>query len=86
MNNEIIKKAALQLNLPPKYVWGVYKAYWMAINHLISELPLKEDITKEEFDKIKTSVNIPSLGKFYVDWEHLQSKKREHERYKRKSN
>ena len=86
MNKDVIKKAAMKLNLPHKYVWGVYKAYWAAVNNYISELPLKEDITKEEFDKLKTSVNIPSLGKFYVDWEHLKSKKKEHERYKRKGN
>ena len=48
-------------------------------------LPLKEDITKEEFDKLSTSINVPSLGKIYTDLEFIKAKKkRENERYKNK--
>lgn len=25
---DIINKVAIQLNLPPKYVWEIYKGYW----------------------------------------------------------
>jgi hypothetical protein len=25
---EIAYKAAIKINLPPKYVWEVYKSYW----------------------------------------------------------
>lgn len=81
---EITYEAAKELSLPPKLVWEVYKGYWAAIRHFLSSLPLKEDITKEEFDKLKTSVNIPSLGKFYADWDSIQSKKEKYEIFKNK--
>lgn len=88
MKNNIIEKAAKQLNLPYNYVWEVYSAYWKFVKDYLSSLPIKEDLSREEFDKLKTSVNVPSLGKFFVEWEHLQAKKerkrRANERFKDK--
>ncbi|MCF0114095.1 MAG: hypothetical protein HUJ56_01995 [Erysipelotrichaceae bacterium] len=43
----------------------VYKTYWNTIKALIQGLPLKDNITEEEFKSLKTSFNIPSLGKLY---------------------
>ena len=81
---EIATKVALELDLPPKYVWEVYKAYWSFIRHSLSELPLKDISSEEEFSKFQTNINIPSLGKFYLDWNRLKNKKEENERYKNK--
>ena len=85
MNKDIVTKAAKLLGLPTDYVWEVYKTYWAFVRNYISNLELKENITKEEFSKLKTSINIPSLGKFYIDWDYLQAKKKENERHKNKS-
>lgn len=81
---EIVYKAAAQLGLPPKYVWEVYRAYWKFIRNYISSLPLKENLTKEEFEKLRTNINIPSLGHFTLDWDRLEYKKKENERFKNK--
>jgi hypothetical protein len=81
---EIVAKVALELNLPPKYVWEVYKAYWSFIRHSLSELPLKDISSEEEFNKFQTNINIPSLGKFYLDWKRLKNKKEENENFKNK--
>lgn len=78
---ELCAKAALKLNLPPAYVWEVYKSYWKAVRAYLSSLPLKENLSEEDFSKLKTSINIPSLGKFYVDWNELARKKKKHEGY-----
>lgn len=80
---EIAFKAATKLNLPPKYVWEVYKSYWMFIRHYITSLNLK-DINEEDFSKLRTNINIPSLGKFHLDWERIENKRKENERYKNK--
>jgi hypothetical protein len=80
----IIKKAAAELNLPHKQVWGVYKAYWTFIRQHVSSLPIKGNITEEEFNKLRPNINIPELGKFYLDWERLCNKKKENERHKDK--
>lgn len=81
---DIVRKASLELNIPYETVWNVYEAYWKFIRQHISSLPLKEDITEEEFSKLKTNINIPSLGKFHLDWDRLCLKKQEHERFKNK--
>ena len=85
MRNKIVEKAALQLNLPYQTVWKVYSSYWKFVRQHLMSLPLKEDITEEEFNKLSTSINVPSLGKIYTDWEFIKAKKkRENERYKNK--
>ena len=35
----------------------------------MESLPLKDNITKEELNSIHSSINLPSLGKLYVDKE-----------------
>lgn len=81
---DIVRKASIQLNIPYEKVWDVYNAYWKFIRQHISSLPLKEDITEEEFSELKTNINVPSLGKFHLEWERLCDKKKEHERLKNK--
>lgn len=78
--------AANKINLPADYVWKVYQAYWSEVRKIIEELPLKENLTEEEWDNLKTSVNIPSLGKFYVNKEKVKNKKERYEIYKNKQN
>lgn len=60
---EIILKVSRDLDLPKDFVDKVYKGYWKAIKEIIAALPLKNDITEEEFQKLRTNINIPSLGK-----------------------
>lgn len=73
---EIISKVAEELNLPVELVSKTYKYYWKSIRSHIESLPLKEDISEEEFSKLVHSVNIPSIGKLYVTWDSLCSTKR----------
>lgn len=61
--DQIINKVAQELKLPQSIVRSTYKAYWRFIRETIQELPLKEDIDEEQFSKLKTNFNIPSLGK-----------------------
>jgi hypothetical protein len=63
---EIVDKVAESTGLTPRFVDRVYKGYWKAIRSHITSLPLKEDLTDEEFLALKPNVNIPSIGKLYV--------------------
>lgn len=68
---EEINRISKELALPEKCVENAYKAYWTFIKETIGQLPLKEDLTEEEFSKLKTNFNIPNLGKFsctYKRW------------------
>lgn len=64
--SEIIGKVAKDTGLTKKIVDKIYKAYWKAIREHITSLPLKEDLTDEEFLKLQPNVNIPSIGKLTV--------------------
>lgn len=60
---QIINNVAQELNLPIEVVRNTYKAYWKFIRDSIQNLPLKEDLSDEEFSRLSTNYNIPSLGK-----------------------
>ena len=60
---EIIRQVAQEQGLPVRVVDKTYKAFWRFIKDKIQELPLKDDITLEEFRKLRTNFNVPSLGK-----------------------
>ena len=54
---------ANKLGLPREVVKEAYESYWRYIRCTISELPLKNDLSEEEFNKLRTNFNVPSLGK-----------------------
>lgn len=61
--SEAIKQVSIELGLPPQVVKEAYESFWTFIRNSIKALPLKEDLSKEEFDKLRTNFNVPSLGK-----------------------
>jgi len=61
-----VAEVAENLSLPKKFVNRVYRSYWRAVREHITSLPLKEDLTDEEFNQLQPNVNIPSIGKLYV--------------------
>ncbi len=77
---EAVESLSKKLNLPFKVVDKVYKSYWLAIRDKLSSLPLKEDLTEEEFNQLQTNVNIPSIGKLTCTYERY-SKIKERYRY-----
>lgn len=58
-----LKLTANDLGLSEELVNKVYQEYWRQIKLYIQQLPLKEELTFEQFSQLQTSVNIPSLGK-----------------------
>ena len=63
---KIIAKVAEDLELSADHVDKVYKSYWKVIKSYIENLPLKEDLSDEEFNELRPNINIPSIGKLYV--------------------
>ena len=60
---QIITQVSKDLNLSYDIVDKTYKSFWLFVRHSIQSLPLKEDLTEEEFNKLRTNFNIPSIGK-----------------------
>lgn len=80
--SDIINKVSEEINLPKEVVDKTYKGFWKWVNYYISNLPLKESQTEEEFNKIRTSINIPSLGKLYSSYDKLEKLRRKYNYYK----
>ena len=78
---EIISKVSDVTGLPKGFVDRTYRAYWKIVREHITSLPLKEDITDEEFLKIKPNVNIPSIGKLYVPLERYKTRRKDYKEY-----
>ena len=68
---DIIGKVSEELNLPKGVVDKTYKAFWLFINQSIRSLPLKEDLNEEDFAKLRTNFNIPSLGKLTCTYDRM---------------
>ena len=66
---ELYNKVAKEMNIPVEVVEFAYKSYWKFIRKTIQELPLKEDLSEEEFAKLKTNFNIVSLGKLSCNYD-----------------
>lgn len=79
---EAVAEIAKSLGLSVTLVDRIYKAYWKAIREHISSLPLKEDLTDEEFLSYKANVNVPSLGKFHVTLDEYKKAKSIYRKYK----
>lgn len=78
--DDIVTKVSEELGIPKGIVDRTYRAYWKAIKGHIASLPLKEDLTDEEFMKLQPNVNIPSIGKLYVTQDRYKGVKNKYSR------
>ena len=79
MKKNIILSVSKDLGISPDVIEKVYRAYWLYIKTTIEALPLKEDLTEEEFSKLRTNFNIGSLGKLFVTYKHYVGVKKRFE-------
>lgn len=68
MTKDIIIEVSKELNLPIDLVDKTYKSYWRVIRDYIQSIPLKDIKTEEDFNKLRTNINVVSLGKLYTSW------------------
>lgn len=78
---EIVAEIAKRLNLPRELVDKTYRGYWRAIKEHIEALPLKEDVSEEEFVRMQPNVNIPSLGKLNVTFKRYKALRQSYKEY-----
>lgn len=69
--SEIINQVSKELDIPVEVIDKAYKASFNFIKENIQSLPLKEDINEEEFLKLRTNFNIPSLGKLVCTFDRM---------------
>ena len=76
---EIISQVAKETGLSCELVRKIYKSFWRAVKEHIEALPLKDNLSDEEFLKLQPNVNIPSIGKLYVDLKRYRGVKKSFE-------
>lgn len=76
MLDQIYKKIAEELNLDIEVVKAAYQSQWLFIREKIEELPINIGMSEEEFNSLRTSFNIPSLGKMFTSFDKIQKNKR----------
>ena len=76
---DLITQISKELSLPYKVVDKVYKSYWRFIRDTIQNLPLKENLTEEDFQKLRTNFNIPSLGKLTCTYDRFKRVRKRYE-------
>lgn len=73
---QITQKVASDMNLPEEVVYLAYKLFWEYIKTTIKDIDFKDNLSKEEFDKLRPNFNIPSIGKLHCTYEeYLRTKK-----------
>ena len=80
---DIINKVSQEISIPPEVVDTAYKSYWKFIKQTIQSLPLKDDISEEDFTKLRTNFNIPSLGKLTCTFDRMMGVKKRFKYIKR---
>lgn len=75
---DIIKKLSSEMNLEEEVVDAAYRSFFEFIRETISALPLKEDLTEDQFKELKTNFNIPALGKLHCTYERYLNKKKQY--------
>ena len=73
---ELVSTVSKELNIPEEVVDRAYKSYWEFIKATIQALPLKEDINEDEFSKLRTNFNVPSLGKLVCTFDRMEGVKK----------
>lgn len=74
---EAIIQVSKEIGLPYEVTKEAYEFYWRFIRETIKNLPFKEDLTEDEFNKFRTNFNVPSIGKLHCTYDrYLKLKKR----------
>lgn len=73
---ELVSTVSKELNIPEEVVDKAYKSYWEFIKTTIQALPLKENLNEEEFSKLRTNFNVPSLGKLVCTFDRMEGVKK----------
>lgn len=80
---EKAEEVSKKLDLPLEVVEAAYESFWLFIRESIKELPLKEDLTEEEFKDLQPNFNIPSLGKLNCTYDRYTRIKNRYKLFKK---
>lgn len=75
---ELYKETSEHLDLPIEVIKAAYESFYKFIRETIKEIPLKDFDTN--IKDLKTSFNIPSIGKLYCNEKKLEKIKNSYDK------
>ena len=75
----IVKLVSIESKIPEATVEVAYRLYWQFIKDSLEAIPIRDIQSQEEFDKYRTSINLPSLGKMFITFDKVQKQRRRYE-------
>lgn len=72
---ETVESLSKELEIPEEVVDYAYKSFFEFIRETIVSLPLKDELSEEDFNKLRPNFNIPSLGKLHCTYERYKGMK-----------
>lgn len=79
IDKSILEQVSKSLGIPLDVTTEAYNSFWEFVRSSIEDLPLKEDLSEEQFNQLQTNFNIPSIGKLYCTYDRYKGIK---DRYK----
>ena len=72
---EIVTELSEELEIPEEGVDKAYKSFFEFIRETLVSLPLKDELSEEDFSQLRTNFNIPSLGKLHCTYDRYRRMK-----------
>ncbi len=76
---DIVHELSKEMSLKEEVIDTIYKSFYNFIRESITNLPLKEELSEEEFNNLKTNFNIPAIGKLHCTYERYLKMKKQKE-------
>lgn len=67
--SDAVRIAAEEIGIPYEVAQKAYSMSWKFILDKIESLPLKENLTEEQFEQLRPNFNIPEIGKLTVTYD-----------------
>ena len=68
----IFREVSEETGIPVEDVSVAYRYFWKFFKRKVSELPMKEEMDEETYRNLRTSCNIPQIGKLNCTWDRFQ--------------
>lgn len=76
----LIHSIGLKYNLQDEVIRKIIASPYRFARETIKALDIRDDITEEEYNELKTNFNLPSIGKLYSNYEVFKKHKKIKER------
>lgn len=72
----IIEETSEELNIPKEVVDLAYRQFWNFTKSIFEQLPVSEIKSPEDMSKYRATISVKGLGKFYINWDNIQNRRK----------